>query len=100
MVPCGSWFTTILPPNSVSAVRDDLTSGGILSPSSYHAGGVNVAMGDGSVRFVSETINAVSSFAPVNNSLANAKVVTSGPSHFGVWGALGSRDGGESASLP
>ena len=43
-------------------------------------------MADGSVRFISETINT--------GSLA-ASEVTSGKSPYGVWGALGTRDGRE-----
>jgi prepilin-type processing-associated H-X9-DG protein len=62
---------------------------GIFTPTSYHKGGVNLALVDGSVRFISETIDAGTANAAVN----------SGASPFGVWGALGSRDGGESAAF-
>lgn len=55
--------------------------------SSRHPGGAHVLMGDGSVRFISETINAGD---------PTAQEVSSGPSPYGVWGALGSRNGGES----
>jgi hypothetical protein len=47
---------------------------------------------DGSVRFISDTINCVTS------GITTPKQVTSGPSEFGVWGALGSISGGESAA--
>jgi hypothetical protein len=43
-------------------------------------------MGDGSVRFVSETIDAGS---------PNSYAVTTGKSPYGVWGAMGSPAGGE-----
>jgi prepilin-type processing-associated H-X9-DG protein len=62
----------------------------IITPSSNHTGGVQLALADGSVRFVSETIDV--------GSLPNA--AKSGRSNFGVWGAVGSRNGGESATLP
>jgi hypothetical protein len=45
---------------------------------------------DGSVRFISETIN----FGNLSKI-----VVRSGESPYGVWGTLGSANGGESNSL-
>jgi prepilin-type processing-associated H-X9-DG protein len=53
-----SGFQTICPPNSSSVAGrtwSDVTSG-VVSATSFHPGGVNVTMGDGSVRFVSDTI--------------------------------------------
>ncbi|MDR1142360.1 MAG: DUF1559 domain-containing protein [Planctomycetaceae bacterium] len=83
-------FTTILPPNAPACVGADTYYGwGIISPSSYHKGGIQGAMGDGSVRFISETINT--------GSLTSAN--GTGESLHGVWGALGTRNGGESKSL-
>ena len=93
-------FQTILPPNSPScsttsgwsALTD--TNYGVFSASSRHPGGCNVLMGDASVHFVSETIDAgtVTSDMPAKT--------TGGPSPFGVWGALGTKAGSEAASLP
>ena len=81
-------FNTILPPNSASCMTPqyDATPGGILSPTSFHSGGVQVVAVDGSTHFVSETINTGDLTLPM---------VTSGPSPYGVWGALGTRAGGE-----
>lgn len=79
---------TILPPNS--ATCSSQTGGGIYSMSSRHPGGAQVLMADGSAHFVSETIDTG------NLSLT---AVTSGQSPYGVWGALGSKDGGEAKSL-
>ncbi|MFH5806668.1 DUF1559 domain-containing protein [Alienimonas sp. DA493] len=85
-------FNTVLPPNSPSCTTGSQSNwwqrvnGGIFSAGSYHTGGVQVAMCDGSVTFLSETINAGNQ---------NATSVTSGKSPYGVWGALGSRAGGE-----
>jgi prepilin-type N-terminal cleavage/methylation domain-containing protein/prepilin-type processing-associated H-X9-DG protein len=84
-------FQTILPPNSPSCENDNWGDNwGLSSASSYHTGGVNVAYGDGSVRFISQSIDTG------NTSLPE---VTGGPSPYGVWGALGTRAGGEVASL-
>jgi prepilin-type N-terminal cleavage/methylation domain-containing protein/prepilin-type processing-associated H-X9-DG protein len=83
-------FTTVLPPNAPSCI--DGTNGNgdglntIMSPNSNHPGGVNVLRADGSVSFVSETIDTGNLAAPS---------VTGGPSPYGVWGALGSKSGGE-----
>ena len=87
-------FFTILPPNThtcVSAANpNDWAS--LTSASSYHPGGVSAALADASVRFISETINA-------GDLGVIASVEDTGRSRYGTWGALGSRNGGESDSL-
>ncbi len=62
----------------------------LVSASSYHPGGVNGVWFDGSVRFVSETINAGTALNPPAKT---------GISPYGVWGATGSFNGGESVAL-
>lgn len=86
-------FNTIFGPNGPSCVNDNNanadSNGSILPPASRHPGGAVVAMADASVRFVSDNINTGNIAAPA---------VLSGPSPYGVWGALGSRDGGDAIS--
>ncbi len=54
----------------------------------------SVALADGSVRFVSESIDT-------GNLAVVAPLATAGGlSPYGVWGAMGTRSGGESTSLP
>jgi prepilin-type N-terminal cleavage/methylation domain-containing protein/prepilin-type processing-associated H-X9-DG protein len=83
-------FTTILPPNAPSCTNDSNnnadSTGGIYSPGSYHPNGVMGMFADGSVRFITDNINTG------NLSLPQ---VSQGPSPYGVWGAMGSMDGGE-----
>lgn len=86
-----SGFHTILPPNSVSCTNwsSEWGSAHIMAPDSNHPGGVNGMMADGSVRFISETIDT---------GVLTAPAVQNGPSPYGVWGAMGSKNGGESKS--
>ncbi len=88
-------FCAILPPNSVSCVdtTSDSWGDGIMTANSYHPGGVNASLGDGSVRFISEMIHT-------ENLDANCVDIVSGFSPFGIWGGLGTINGGESVSLP
>ncbi len=85
-------FTAILPPNSPScaAGRGEWREG-IYSASSYHTGGVNACMVDGSVHFISNAIDTGNLAAPVP---------VTGPSPYGAWGALATSADGEVAALP
>jgi prepilin-type N-terminal cleavage/methylation domain-containing protein/prepilin-type processing-associated H-X9-DG protein len=83
-------FNTVLPPNSPTCIVDNWgDSWGLISASSYHPGGVNALMGDGSVRFVSDAIDTGDLTAPEPHA---------GPSPYGVWGALGTKAGGETVA--
>ena len=80
-------FTTVLPPNSPTCVVD--TYGdywGVYAASGYHPGGVQAVMADGAVRFINESIDSGNPAAPE---------VSAGQSPYGVWGALGTINGGE-----
>jgi prepilin-type N-terminal cleavage/methylation domain-containing protein/prepilin-type processing-associated H-X9-DG protein len=83
-----TWFNTILPPNSPSCISSNADGNPIIvPPTSAHAAGCNVAFADASVSFISNTIDW--------GNDPTASCCRSGPSPFGVWGAIGSRDGGE-----
>jgi len=95
--PNQTGFQTILPPNSPNcSAGTEFWQKGILGTSSNHTGGVNLCMGDVSVQFISDTINHVTA----NTAGLDSPPPTSGPSPFGIWGALGTANGSESASLP
>ena len=79
-------FTTILPPNGPSCAERQGWDDVIVTPGSYHSGGVQVAFCDGSVKFLSDTINSGD---------PTASNVVAGESPYGTWGALGTRAGGE-----
>lgn len=80
-------FQTVLPPNSPSCLNDNWGDNwGLTAASSYHPGGIEATMVDGSVRFIAETINSGNPTTPE---------ATSGPSPYGVWGAMGTRNSGE-----
>ncbi len=88
-------FNTVLPPNSISCVNNNNnnadSSAGVLSASSFHPGGVNVLLADGSVSFMTESIDTGNTALPP---------VFNGISPYGVWGAMGSMSGGEVLSQP
>jgi prepilin-type N-terminal cleavage/methylation domain-containing protein len=85
-------FNTIMPPNGPSCARGGGDAdGGVFSPSSFHPGGVNGLMTDGAVRWFSNDVDT-------GNLAINGDVMT-GPSPFGMWGATGSKNGGESTDL-
>lgn len=89
-------FHTILAPNAPSCGSDGASGNvnadnpnSILPPSSRHVGTVNAVMADGAVRTISENIDT--------GNLATA-APTAGFSPYGVWGNIGSKDGGERAT--
>jgi prepilin-type processing-associated H-X9-DG protein len=93
-MPLYTSFNTILSPNREIVLcedRDDCW--GILPPSSYHNGGVNVCFVDGSIQFLSDSIEAGDDSQPT--VYLGSVHVPGSPSPYGLWGALGTRGGGE-----
>jgi prepilin-type N-terminal cleavage/methylation domain-containing protein/prepilin-type processing-associated H-X9-DG protein len=87
--PNWAGFSTILPPNSPSCYErngnNPSNSVGVFSVTSLHPGGAVIAMADGSVRFLRQTIDCGNyGVAPNRN--------------YGVWGAMGTIAGGEAQS--
>ncbi|MGI5832654.1 MAG: DUF1559 domain-containing protein [Thermoguttaceae bacterium] len=92
--PLANGFSTNLPPNSLTCALGYSSAGLVMGGvSSFHPGGANAAMLDGSVRFIRDDIDTGDLFVPEANQAVGGK------STYGVWGALGSINGGETASL-
>ena len=90
-----SLVNTVLPPNAPScAIETSEPLSGIFSAGSYHPGGCNVMLADGSIHFVSETVDCGNRHAPSPRRM----LTMSGdpiPSGYGVWGGLGTRAGND-----
>jgi len=108
---CASIYTQwlpMLPPNGPSCANAHNEDWLLTTASSRHPGGLNVAFLDGSVKFMSETIDAGDptrtatspppGFPPLVDT--NRPQDYTGPSLYGVWGSLGSMAGGEAVSAP
>ena len=82
---------TIRPPNNVSCFHDDRNGQGYNTMGSRHQGGCHILMGDGAIKFVTDSIEAGDQTAiPVlgtNDTTPPPGIV----SPYGLWGALGTR---------
>ncbi|SMP73378.1 prepilin-type N-terminal cleavage/methylation domain-containing protein/prepilin-type processing-associated H-X9-DG domain-containing protein [Neorhodopirellula lusitana] len=89
--PVYSDVNTVLPPNAELCVDKYNIYGGVLTVSSRHQGGAHVLMGDGAVKFITDSIEAGNSNNPMvrNNGTAANNNQPGAPSPYGLWGALG-----------
>lgn len=102
--PTFSVMNTILPPNSPTCIEGSIGasanamprhSTGYLPPSSRHQGGCHILMGDGAVKFITDSIEAGSSTSPPvvlgGTITVQPSNVPGSKSPYGLWGALGTR---------
>lgn len=96
--PHSSGICTVLPPNSPSCLRSTDSNDAVYSMASNHSGGAHVLMGDGSVSFITDSIDTGDLTRP---SIANGGSFTppGSVSPYGILGAMGSVDGGETVTL-
>ena len=90
-------FATLIAPNGPTCHWGGIDGNEHMGTlSSMHPGGGQVAMADSSVRFISQTINVGNQAASDDSALfPQTGGNRTGPSPYGVWGAMGSKNGGE-----
>ena len=91
-------LTTFYPPNPFKKVASIAGPARLFAASSLHPGGVNVVMGDGSVRFIKETIESWPYDPSTGNPVGAVQSVEGwwgSPPPPGIWQALSTRAGGE-----
>ncbi len=89
---------SISPPNGIVCSGNNSGNSGIMPPSSRHQGGCHVLMGDGAVKFITDSIeagNQTSGMVWQNGTLARSP---GSASPFGLWGALGTKASSETIS--
>ncbi|TWT64813.1 DUF1559 domain-containing protein [Allorhodopirellula solitaria] len=82
---------TTLAPNRELCFGGDESTIGTLTFSSRHQGGCHVAMGDGAIKFITDSIEAGYNQGTVSEN-GTGNLAPGSPSPFGLWGALGTRD--------
>ncbi|MCM2374522.1 DUF1559 domain-containing protein [Aporhodopirellula aestuarii] len=88
-------MNTILPPNSEVCLAGGDSGIGVLSSSSRHQGGTHVLMGDGAIKFITDSIESG------NPDTGTVMFGGTGPrepgsfSPYGLWGKLGTRASAE-----
>jgi len=95
-------FTTMIAPNGPSCQWGGIDGNEHMGAlNSMHPGGAQVAMGDASVKFINQNINTGNPAASDDAALFTATGGNrTGRSPYGVWGAMGSKNGGEAVSPP
>ena len=81
---------TVLPPNGEICTDGNWFGQSCAPPSSRHQGGCHILMGDGAVKFITDSIDSGNQRAPqVRNAGGYSPPGSASP--YGVWGALGTR---------
>ena len=93
-----STFQTITPPNSYNIQRWHGRSGAYCA-SSFHQGGAHILMGDGAVVFITDSIDSGDqNHVPYGRDNGDGRGADGGAgreSPYGLWGALGTKNGRE-----
>ena len=89
--PLYSQMNTILPPNSEICGNSNAVSIAVLPPSSRHQGGVHILMGDGAVKFITDSIESGNANIGQAGISGVHTTVPGNASPYGLWGSLGTR---------
>jgi prepilin-type N-terminal cleavage/methylation domain-containing protein/prepilin-type processing-associated H-X9-DG protein len=91
--PLHSGMYTIGPPNSEICLHQAFSNQmGNLPPGSRHQGGCHILMGDGAIKFITDSIEAGDQESPTPKLGRTAPLPGAGAqSPYGLWGSLGSR---------
>ncbi|MCM2370233.1 DUF1559 domain-containing protein [Aporhodopirellula aestuarii] len=97
--PVFSQINTLSPPNTAvcfQAANEQGTNNvynrsGVFSASSRHQGGCHVLMGDGAVKFITDSIEAGNQNATPVAQLGTGVSAPGSRSPYGLWGSLGTR---------
>lgn len=81
----------IRPPNKGVCMGASESSAGHLPPSSRHPGGVHILMGDGAIKFITESIDSGDQNAGTVIVGGTGGHIPGAASPYGLWGALGTR---------
>ncbi len=89
--PMHTGITTVFAPNGPSCNRgnDSNAQGGIYSAGSRHQGGAHILMGDGSVKFITSSIDTGNLSLGSPGTTAPTAPPAGSASPYGLWGALG-----------
>jgi prepilin-type processing-associated H-X9-DG protein len=92
-------FNTILPPNRETCLGGDPGDGvnvpGVATVSSRHQGGAHILMGDGAIKFITDSIEAGDVHDGNVWSGSTGHSAPGSVSPYGLWGGLGTRSSGE-----
>ena len=93
---------TIRPPNSYSVSDNNYNDEGFSTAGSRHQGGCHILMGDGAVKFITDSIDSgdqnhgpVGTTADGSGSSSNNDITRGKSSPFGLWGSLGTKNSRE-----
>jgi len=89
---------TVLPPNRELCGYQGAEHPGQYPPGSFHQGGCHVLMGDGAVKFITDSIEAGNSRAGIVRPGGAGLQAPGSASQYGLWGSLGTRGSKETIS--